>query len=181
MRRLFTGDIAKFALAAIASVSTVGLFIFLAFKDPAAPGPPADAASTPAAPAFELRRESVEPPETPRKEAPEPADAPTLPSPSPQEASPPVIEPGDVAAPSAQERENIAPSERSVPVPKAKRKVNRVNVEPRSTPAKRPSFGGAVRSRASFGMLPNKKCGEHGEGDNEPPAAGPFPEFIGVF
>jgi hypothetical protein len=181
MRRLFTGDIARFALAAIAAVSTVGLFVFLALNEPRRVGRSPDNVSTPEGPALELRRETLEPPETPKPTVTVPPAAAPLTAPALKE--PPESVPETTAAPEPPllERADIAATAKSVSASRGMRKSTKLGVEPRTSTGKRPLYSGASKTRASFGSLPNKKCGEHEEREREAPPADPFLELNGFF
>lgn len=183
MRQLFSGEIARLALAAIASVATVGLFMFLALKEPGSRDRASDAAPEPVAPGLELRHEAGESPEPepepppPRKKTVEEVPQ-TLPQ--QQEAPQHAVETDEGLTPPPPATPKASEPERSVLLPKPKHRPKKFDLEPR-TSGKRLPFSGVVRSPASFTTLPNRKCGVGEDSYPEPPLNDPFSEFIGAF
>lgn len=182
MRQPFSGEAAKLALAAIASVATIGLFMFLALKEPGRRVGASDVAPEPVAPSLELRHEASEPPETEPEPSPREKRVEEAPSlvPQPQDAPQPAVEADESPGPSAPATEKPSEPERSVFLPKQKHRPKKFDIEPKASRNRLP-FSGVVRSPASFRALPNKKCGAR-EGDSpEPSLNDPFSEFIGAY
>ena len=201
MRYPFSGEIARLALVAIASVSTVGLFSYLATHErdrllaPApssvtAPGPispppgPISAVPTPAvltpavpkpaSPVPELRRDLAEVPEPGRSLLPETGPAAT---PEPQPESDVGATPE--APPPAPAIEKAVVKEAPAMGPTFRRKTGRTDAETVTT-RKRPLFGRATRKTDLSGPLPSKKCGGSEEIDRESPRD-PLLDFIDSF
>lgn len=172
----------KLTLVAIASVSTVGLFAYLALNQPdrlpSSPEPPPKAVE----PAVELRHELPETPQPPpqimagaaprsQPQVPEQAEAPNR-----------AVDTDEALESSPNPTERPAVKERPDFTPRLKRKPIRPESEPRAAaPEKRLPPARAIKSRASFGTLPNKKGGPHEEMDLESSPPDPVSDFIGVF
>lgn len=182
MRQPFSGEIAKLALVAIASVATIGLFMFLALKEPGRRVEKSAIAPGPVAPSLELRHEAGEPPELepepPPRENPV-EEAPRL-HPQLQDAPRPDFETDESLTQPAPVTEKAPALVRSASLPKLKHRPQKVDVEPRASRNRAP-FSGIVRSPASFRALPNKKCGVREGDSSESPLDDPFSEFIGAF
>jgi type IV secretory pathway VirB10-like protein len=178
--RAFPGETAKIALVALASVSTVGLLVYLAEREPSRPPLASATRETPKSvpPSFELRRAPAEPversglKETAATTAPPAALEPQPPS------EPPVEADENPALPAAALEKAV---ERDGPIfePRSKHRTARTDATG-AAPARRSAFGRAVKSRASFGPLPNRKCGEHEEMDRQE-SHDPISEFIDGF
>lgn len=201
MRYPFSGEIARLALVAIASVSTVGLFSYLATHErdrllaPApssatAPGPisappgplsasptaavPTPADPKPASPVPELRRDLAEPPEPGGVLSRETGSTAT-PEPRPESD----VGANPEAPPSAPAFEKAVVKEAPATAPTFRRKTGRPDAETVTT-RKRPLFGRATRKTDLSGPLPSKKCGEPEEIDRESPRD-PLSDFIDSF
>jgi hypothetical protein len=183
MRYPISGEIAKLALVAIASVSTVGVFAYLATheRDRLLPSSlPATSVSRPAPspPALELRRERAEPLEpTPRPVTVEETGAPSLPE--PQSDSGRNVDVSGSEPPTTPAIEKAVVKDASVLQARTKRRAGRADAES-DTPGKRAAFGRTTRKRDIFGPLPNKKCGEPEDPDRESPRD-PVSDFIESF
>jgi hypothetical protein len=185
MRQPFSGEIARLALVAVASVSTVGLFTFLALHQPdrllSPSGSPTKSppGSQPPMTSFELRREPAQVEAPARKgEIGEARDAP-LAAPEPQGGFDPAVGADEGPTPSAPIIERAVMRDAGASAPASRRKSGRSEVWSGSS-AKRHSLSKPTRNRESFGSLPNRKCGEHEETERLEPQD-PLSDFIGGF
>lgn len=182
MRQLPSGENTKLALVAIASISTVGLFTFLALhqpdREPAKPDP-APRSVTP--PALELRREPAETPRPPQQEKAASSASAEPPVPDRQGSPERAVEADDSPAELAAPAERTVERARGGVVRRLKHKIAGPDPESKAPTEKRSRFSGAVRSPAAFGTLPNKKCGPHDDADPETSSPDPFSGFIGAF